>query len=334
MSAIAESPRAASRDSIRVQLARSAPVVSISFILLAVLLGFAVTTEEFLTSQNLLNVVRQSAPAVIVAVATTLVVTSAGIDLSVGSLVAFAGTTCALLLREGLDPAVVLPLILVMGLGIGLVNGYFTAYQGLPAFIVTLAALSILAGGAQVEAKGFTIAIEQQSWLVDLGQGRTAGIPNPAILALLIGVVGWVVLARTAYGRHLQGIGSNEEAVRRAGVPTKRVIMSVYGLSGAAAALAGVLVAARLQSGSASIGTGLELQVIAAVVLGGTSLFGGRGTIVGSILGVLTIGLINNGLILRGVEPFYVAVVQGTILLLAVWANERVFARWIRAAES
>jgi simple sugar transport system permease protein len=328
----AEIVAAPERESFGAVAARHAPVISIAVLLIAVLIGFGSTTDHFLTSDNLLNVLRQSAPAVVVGVAATLVISSAGIDLSVGSLVAFTGTSAALFLRDGLDPIVVLPLVLLLGAAVGAVSGWFVAYQGLPAFIVTLAGLSVLAGGAQVEAKGFTIGIEQQSWLVDLGQGKFAGIPNAAIVAGVVALVGWVILARTAYGRHLQGIGSNEEAVRRAGVRTKRVIASVYAISGFASALAGLLVATRLQSGSASIGTGLELQVIAAVVLGGTSLFGGRGTILGTILGVLTIALISNGLILRRVEPFYVSMVQGAILLLAVWANERVFARWLRSA--
>lgn len=322
------------RESFTARLARHAPVLSIAVLLIAVVVGFGLTTDHFFTTANFLNVVRQSAPAMVVAVAATLVITSAGIDLSVGSLVAFAGTTAALLLRDGLDPVLVLPLVLLIGLAIGLINGYFIAFQKLPAFIVTLAALSILLGGAQIQAKGFSIPIDKQTWLVDMGQGRTLGVPNAAMVALAVAVLGWVVLSRTTYGRHLQGIGSNEEAVRRAGVRTRRVIALVYGISGAAAALGGVLVATRLQAGSATIGTGLELQVIAAAVLGGTSLFGGRGTIVGTIIGVLTIALITNGLILRRVEPYYVYMVQGGILLLAVWANERLFARWIRAADT
>lgn len=315
-------------------LARHAPVLSIGLILAGVVIGFGIADDRFLTSTNILNVLRQSAPALIVAVAATLVITAAGIDLSVGSLVAFTGTTCALLLRDGLGPTAVFFAVLAIGAGVGALNGFFIAYQRLPAFIVTLAALSIVLGAAQLEAKGFSVPIDRQSWLTDLAQNEVAGIPAPAILALVVAGLGWVVLARTAYGRHVQGIGSNEEAVRRAGVRTHRVTASVYVISGLAAALAGLLVVGRLQSGSASIGTGLELQVIAAVVLGGTNLFGGKGTILGTILGVLAIAFINNGLLLERVEPFYVSMIQGAILLGAIWANARLFSRWIRAGDA
>jgi simple sugar transport system permease protein len=310
-------------------MAHHAPVISIAVILLVVVAGFSMSSDQFLTSTNLLNVLRQSAPALVVAVAQTLVITAGGIDLSVGSVAAFAGTTCALLLSGGMDPTLTFAVVLLIGGAIGLANGWFIAYQRLPAFIVTLATLSLALGASQLEAKGFSIAIERDSWILSVGQDYTLGMPNVAILAVLIALVGWIVLARTAFGRHLQGIGSNEQAVRRAGVPTTRVLASVYTISGAAAALAGILIVARLQSGASSIGTGLELQVIAAVVLGGTNLFGGRGTMVGTVFGVLTIALITNGLILMRVEPFWVSIVQGAILLFAIWANARVFSRWM-----
>jgi simple sugar transport system permease protein len=311
------------------QLRTQAPVVSIASILVAVVIGFSISTQYFFTSQNLLNVLAQSAPALIVAAGSTLVITAAGIDLSVGSLVAFTGATMGILLQHGLSPALVLLLALLIGATVGAANGFAIAYEKVPAFIVTLAALSILLGATQIETKGFSVEIDTSSWFINLGQGRIHGIPEPAIIAAAVLILAWVVLARSTYGTYIQGIGSNEEAVRRAGVRTRFVTLTIYAVSGLSAALGGLLVATRLQTGSSTAGTGLELQVIAAVVLGGTSLFGGRGSIAGSVFGVFTIALINNGLVLHDVSPFYVTIIQGSILLLAVWINTRVFSRWL-----
>ncbi|MEW6637949.1 MAG: ABC transporter permease, partial [Actinomycetota bacterium] len=160
-----------------------------------------------------------------------------------------------------------------------------------------------------------------------LGQGQVGPIPVPALLAVAVAVLGWVVMNYTKYGQYITGIGSNEEAVRRAGVNTRLVKLSAYMLTGAAAALGGMIYAARLTSGSANAAVAFELEVIAAVVLGGTSIFGGRGTIVGAVLGALTIAVISNGLILMRVSAFAVPIAQGLVLLLAIWANTKVFAR-------
>lgn len=310
-------------------LSKNAPVISIGLMMIVVIVGFSLTTEYFLTRQNFLNVLAQSAPALIVGAGATLVITSAGIDLSVGSLVAFSGATGAILLEHSLAPWLVLPLILLIGAAIGSASGFLIAYQRVPAFIVTLAALSILLGFTQIETQGFSIPIDTSQWFINLGQGRVASVPVPAMIAAGVLLLAWVVLSRMPYGRYLAGIGSNVEAVRRAGVSTRLVTASVYSISGLTAALAGLLVATRLQAGSATAGVGLELQVIAAVVLGGTSLFGGRGSVIGTIFGVFTIALINNGMVLNDVSPFYVTVIQGAILLLAVWANTRLFSRWL-----
>jgi simple sugar transport system permease protein len=221
-----------------------------------------------------------------------------------------------------------IPAMLLLGLAVGFVNGWFSAYQGIPAFIVTLATLSVVRGIALFQTRGYSISIDSSLYFVGLGQGCLGPIPVPVIIALLVALLGWIGLTKTKYGQYVTGIGSNEEAVRRAGVNTRLVKLSVYLLTGLAAALAGMMVAARLASGSANAAQGFELEAIAAVVLGGTNLFGGRGTIVGTVLGALTIGVIGNGLILLRVSPFLVPIVQGAILLLAIWANTRVFSRF------
>jgi simple sugar transport system permease protein len=303
-------------------------ILSIGGMLVVLGLVFSLTAEAFLTPGNMLNLLRQLAPLLVVSVAATFVITTAGIDLSVGSLVAFVSASSALLIRNGFDPGVVLTVMLVIGALFGSVNGYFIGYQRIPAFIVTLAGLTAVRGLALLLTQGYSIPIPSGLWFVGLGQGRVAGIPLPVLIAVPVVVVGWVVLTRTRFGNYVTGVGSNEEAVRRSGVNTKLVTLSVYLISGVAAALGGVLVAARLGSGSANAAVGFELEVIAAVVLGGTSLFGGEGSMVGTLLGALTIGVIGNGLILLGVSPFYVPIVQGVVLLVAILVNTKLFGRF------
>lgn len=302
-------------------------VMPILAIFLLVVGGFGATTEHFFTPNNITNVLRQGAPLVIVAVGATFVLVSAGIDLSIGAMASLCGVATALLLASGLPAELVLPLALVLAGGVGFANGYLIAFQRLPSFIVTLGTLSILSGSAQLLARGFSIPVAAPGWVLAIGQGRIGILPVPVILAFLVAAIGWLVLNRTAYGLRVRGIGSNAESVRRSGARVDLLITSVYMISSVTAAIAGIVIAMRLQSGSATAGTGMELQAIAAVVLGGTSLFGGKGSIVGTVLGVYTLGFIENGLILNHVDPFYVRIIQGTILLTALWANMRLFSR-------
>lgn len=306
-------------------LSSNAPVLSIAAFFFLVCVVFSIITDSFLTQVNLLNLLRQSAPILIVATAMTFVITTGGIDLSVGSNLALVNALAAISLAAGIPwPAVVL-LMLVLGVAIGAVQGYFVAYEGIPAFIVTLAGLSAIRGLALLLTEGYSIPISGDSWFVQIGRGWFLGVPLPAIIAFMAAIIGYIVLTRTRYGRYVTGIGANIEAVRRAGVDVRRHILSVYMLVGIAAALAGIVIAARLGSGSSNAGVGFELEVIAAVVLGGTNLFGGRGTIIGTALGALTIAVIGNGLILAHISPFFTQIVTGLIILLAIWLNTRLF---------
>jgi simple sugar transport system permease protein len=306
---------------------KNVAVLSILGVLILLVVIFSLVTATFLTPANILNLLRQNAPTLIVAVAMTFVITTAGIDLSVGSTVALTGALSAAMLAYPLSVEQTIPAMLILGLLVGFVNGWFSAYQGIPPFIVTLAALTAVRGGALLLTRGYSIPIDPTLYFVGMGQGQLGPVPVPVIIAGIVAALGWVGLNKTKYGQYVTGIGSNEEAVRRAGVNTRLVKLSVYLLSGLAAALAGMMVAARLASGSANAAQGFELEVIAAVVLGGTNLFGGRGTMIGTILGALTIGVISNGLILMRVSPFIVPVVQGVVLLLAIWVNTKVFGR-------
>ncbi|MGC9448057.1 ABC transporter permease [Cereibacter johrii] len=304
-----------------------AQVLSIALFFVLCMLFFGAMTTTFLTSGNLLNVVRQAAPILIVAVAMTLVITTAGIDLSVGSMVALINALAAIVMASGLDWTLTLPLMLVAGALIGGIQGWFIAYQGIPAFIVTLAGLSILRGFALYLTEGYSIPIRDAAGFFWLGRGEVLGFPVPALIAILVAVLGFVVMLRTQYGRQVIAVGSNMEAARRVGMPAKRVLASVYVVSGVASAVAGMLIAARLGSGSSNAAQGFELQVIAAVVLGGTSLMGGKASMLGTVLGTMTIAVIGNGLILMHISPFFTQIVTGTIILVAIWMNTRLFDR-------
>lgn len=305
-------------------------VVSIALFFLVVCVVFSIITASFLTAPNLLNIVRQSAPLLIVAAAMTFVITTGGIDLSVGSVLALVATLSAVLLQAGLPWPLVILAMLALGAAVGALQGFFIAYERIPAFIVTLAGLSVIRGFALLITGGYSIPIEPTSFFTVIGRAWFLGVPVPALIALVILALAYLVFNKTPFGRYVTGIGANAEAVRRAGVNTRLVTLFVYILSGAAAALAGIILAARLGSGSSNSGQGFELEVIAAVVLGGTSLFGGRGTLVGTVLGALTVAVIANGLILAHMSPFLTPIVTGTIILIAVWLNFRLFRGAVR----
>lgn len=307
------------------RISRNAQVLSIAAFFLLCCIIFSVSTTAFLTPGNILNLLRQSAPLLIVALAMTFVITSGGIDLSIGSMVALVNAVTATALHDGLPWPLVVAIALLTGSVVGLVQGWFIAFQRIPSFIVTLAGLSILRGVALLLTEGFSIPIEDGGIFSDIGRGNLIGLPVPAILAVLAALGAWFVLDRMKLGRHITAIGINPEAARRAGIATRAVTASVYVMTGVASAAAGVIIASRLSSGSSNAAVGFELDVIAAVVLGGTVLTGGRGTVVGTVLGALTIAIIGNGLILLHISPFFTQIVTGTIILSAIWLNSTVF---------
>jgi simple sugar transport system permease protein len=309
----------------------SGGVASIAVFFVVMVILFSLITDTFLTETNLLNILRQIAPLMIVAVAMTFVITTGGIDLSVGSVLALVNALAAISLQAGAPWPATVVIMLLVGAVVGLVNGFFVAREGIPAFIVTLAGLSAIRGLALYLTKGYSIPIDPSSPFNIIGRGWVFGIPLPAIIAVFILLAGYVVFNETTFGRYVTGVGANAEAVRRAGVNTQLVVLSVYVISGVAAGVAGIIIAARLGSGSSNAGVGFELDVIAAVVLGGTSLFGGRGTIIGTMLGALTVAVIGNGLILCHLSPFFTPIVEGVIILVAIWLNFRLFRTGRRA---
>ncbi|WP_165907024.1 ABC transporter permease [Gibbsiella quercinecans] len=300
-------------------------VVSIALFFIFCCVVFSLITSNFPTGNNWLNIIRQTAPLLIVASAMTFVITTGGIDLSVGSTLALVGALSAIALNQwGLPWPVVLIGGLLVGALVGLINGFFIAWEGIPAFIVTLATLAVVRGIALLITQGYSIPIPANSAFTFMGRAWVLGIPMPALIGIVVLIVAHIALNHMRFGRYVTAIGANAEGARRSGINTKTVTLRVYMLSGMAAALAGMIITARLGSGSSNQGEGFELQVIAAVVLGSTSLFGGFGTIIGTLLGALSIAVIQNGLILSHISPFYTQIATGTIILLAIWLNTRI----------
>ncbi len=300
-------------------------VVSIALFFIFCCVVFSLITSNFPTGNNWLNIIRQTAPLLIVASAMTFVITTGGIDLSVGSTLALVGALSAIALNQwGLPWPVVLIGGLLVGALVGLINGFFIAWEGIPAFIVTLATLAVVRGIALLITQGYSIPIPADSAFTFMGRAWVLGIPMPALIGIVVLIVAHIALNHMRFGRYVTAIGANAEGARRSGINTKAVTLRVYMLSGMAAALAGMIITARLGSGSSNQGEGFELQVIAAVVLGSTSLFGGFGTIIGTLLGALSIAVIQNGLILSHISPFYTQIATGTIILLAIWLNTRI----------
>ncbi|MFC3999348.1 ABC transporter permease [Nocardiopsis sediminis] len=284
---------------------------------------FGIAAPTFLTFGNLSNLATQIAPVVIVGVAMTFVITSGQIDLSVGSTIAFVAAVSAELLLSGLDSSLAIVIGIASGAFWGVVNGWLSAYNRIPPFVVTLATMSVIRGIALLRTEGFSVPIDNRLLLARIGDASFLGFSASAWIALVVAVLGAVLMQRTRFGQYVTGIGSQEESVRRAGVDTRRIKMLALMLTGAAAGVAGLLIAARLGSGSANSAQAFELTVIAAVVLGGTDLFGGRGSIAGTVIGAVITGAIANGLTLLGMSPFLTPIITGCVLILAIWINLR-----------
>ena len=283
----------------------------------AISLYLAATTPAFLTTANILSILLASSLIGIVAVGETFVIVTSGIDLSVGSVVAFTGVITGLAIHAHLP----VPLAVLLGIGVGAGCGAFNAFAitvlAMSPFIVTLAVLAMARGLAFIVTNGNTIFDFPDSF-DNIGGGNLGPLPIAALIAAFVFGLAWVVLSRTVLGAEIYAVGGNREAARLAGIPVGRTLALVYVASGALAGLGGVVLAGRLDSAQPIAAAGLELNAIAAVVIGGASLFGGKGSMLGTLLGVLIIGLINNGLTLKNVQPFWVQFIQGAVIFGAV----------------
>ena len=238
---------------------------------------------------------------------------------AVGAVMALVGTLAAgLMVNNGLPAPLALGAGLLIGLGIGLANGFLVAWGRMPAIIVTLATMGMARGLGLIYSGGYPIS-GLPSWISWFGVGRVGVVPVPVIIMVVIYALAWVLLQRTPFGRHVYALGGNETAARLSGVKTRRVKLAVYAISGLTSALAALVLTGRLMSGQPNAGVGFELDAIAAVVLGGTAIAGGRGLILGTLIGAVLLGILNNGLNLMGINPYLQDVIKGAIILLAIY---------------
>jgi ribose transport system permease protein len=287
----------------------------LSFLLLCLLLALA--NERFLTADNLLNILRQSTINGIISIGMMMVILTRGIDLSVGSILALATVMTADMLQHGWPAFPALIFCVVAGGALGLVNGLLVSVIRIPPFIATLGMMTFARGMALSYTEGQPVTGLGDSFRF-VGAGYLGPIPMPIVVAVLVYVGGFVLLERTPLGQHIRALGDNERAAYLTGLPVRRVFALVYIISGALAALAGAILIARLNSAQPTAGGGFEFDAIAAVVVGGTSFEGGEGTLWGTLIGVLIIAVLNNGLNLLNVPSFYQSVVQGIVIALAL----------------
>jgi ribose/xylose/arabinose/galactoside ABC-type transport system permease subunit len=290
-------------------------------VLVIIVLFLAWQSPNFLTAANLVVVSRQIALALFISIGMTFVILSGAIDLSVGSVVALVSVTVGqLMVTAGLQPVLATVLALVVGSLVGVFNGAVVAYTRIPSFVVTLGMLAMASGLALGMTQGQTISGFPAGFLA-IGQGSTLGVPNPVWLAAVAAVVAHLVLARTTFGRHVYLLGSNEQAALLSGISVRRTKILIFTIASTLAACAGIVETARLTVGQPSAGAGYELAAIGAVVIGGASLFGGEGSILGTVLGTTLLGLILNGLILLGISAYWQQVFSGAVIILAVGLN-------------
>lgn len=274
-------------------------------------------TPHFLTLSNLLNVLEQTALNAVVAVGMTFVIISGGIDLSVGSVLAFAGVTLGLALESGVPAPVAVVLALAVGLSCGLANGVLITIGRLPPFIATLGMMSVARGGALMMAEGRPISGFSEGFRA-LATERILMVPAPVVITALMYAVAHFVLGRTVFGRATYAIGGNEEAARLSGVQVRFHKTTIYGVAGLMSAAAAVVLTARLNSAQPTAGIMYELDAIAATVIGGSSLLGGEGSLIGTLIGALIMGVLRNGLNLLNVSSFVQQVVIGVVIIGAV----------------
>jgi ribose transport system permease protein len=321
-----------STGSALMQAARDHKVILVLLIVMLVIP--AIWAPEFFSVQNLINVARQAAITGIVAVGMTFVVLTSGIDLSVGSILALCGVMFALLIKS--DMGIPIAIIVATGLGvlIGVMNGVGVTFLAIQPFIMTLSTMAIASGVALLISNGTPIAFDTSSGMVALlGNGNVGGLPGPVIAFVLVAAAGVFVLRYLPFGRFVYGIGGGLEAARLSGVRTARVLIMVYAISGFCASIAGIITTCRLFVGHPTAGGFIMLDSIAAVVIGGTSLMGGRGGVIGTVAGVVLLAMVANLLNLLGVSPFNQQVAKGAIIILAVLftaqgMRERLIQQW------
>jgi inositol transport system permease protein len=304
----------------------------IVLILFAMLVAFSLLSEGFFTTRNLFNIVRQISFMGLIAIGVTMVIITGGIDLGSGSVLALAAVmatslaqlqTSATLKFPGLEVPIIIPVVVALGIGAftGIINGSLIAKFKIPPFIATLGMMTVARGFALIYSnKPLSQLTPEYNFI---GQGVLFGVPFPVIILVVVAIAVHIMLNNTPFGRYIYALGGNEQAARISGVNTDRVKIGVYTLAGLLSGLAGLVVSSRVGSGQPGQGVGIELDAIAAAVIGGTSLAGGIGTIWGTIVGALIIGVLDNGLILLNVDQYWITIVKGTIIVVAVIIDQR-----------
>ncbi|AXB33034.1 ribose ABC transporter permease [Vibrio campbellii] len=296
----------------------------IALIFLIVVVSFL--NPNFFTVDNILNILRQTSVNAIIAVGMTLVILTAGIDLSVGSVLALCGAFAASMIALEVPVLIAVPTALFAGAALGAISGIIIAKGKVQAFIATLVTMTLLRGVTMVYtdgrpiSTGFTETADAFAWF---GTGYALGIPVPVWLMVIVFAAAWYLLNHTRFGRYVYALGGNESATRLSGINVDRVKIGVYAICGMLAALAGIIVTSRLSSAQPTAGMGYELDAIAAVVLGGTSLMGGKGRIMGTLIGALIIGFLNNALNLLDVSSYYQMIAKAVVILLAVLVDNK-----------
>jgi ribose transport system permease protein len=296
------------------------PLERVNFLvlpLLLIMLGLALATDKFFTANNLFNIMRTASVFMVIGVGQTFVITSANIDLSVGSMLALIAALAGTYLATGGSVIVAILMALALGIVFGALNGLIVTRLGVPALLATLGTLVAYRGIVQEYMQG-DYHVSFPDPIVFIGQGMIGPVPVPVIIALSVAVIGSLLLRFTRFGRYCIAIGGNEDATRLAGINVNRWKTIVFAFQGLLVGLASIMLMGRLNAAHPSIGQGLELHVIAGVVLGGTSLFGGKGSIMGTVLGMLLIGVLENGLLLAGLGFFWQQIFLGMLIIFAV----------------
>ncbi|AID44633.1 Ribose ABC transport system, permease protein RbsC [Candidatus Arthromitus sp. SFB-mouse-NL] len=292
----------------------------IGLIILCVVI--TIVSPAFMTLSNITNIFTQVSTNAIIAIGMTFVILTGGIDLSVGSTVAISGALAASILKSTNNIPLAILVAAITGIVIGLINGILISKGKLQAFIVTLATMTIFRGATLVFTNGTPISKLSETF-VKIGNGKIGFIPIPVIITIVILIISIYLLTQTRFGRYLYALGGNEDSAKLSGINTNKIKTLVYMISGFASSIAGIIIASRIGSASPNAGTSFELDAIAAVVIGGTSLSGGEGKITGTIIGALIIGVLNNGLNLMNVSPFYQSIVKGLVILIAVLLDKK-----------
>ena len=312
------------RSTIRERLSGVVSQLAAAGALIVVFVFLSVASPVFLSADNLFNIGVQTSYTAVIAIGMTLVIITAGIDLSVGSVAALSGVVGVVLMTKAGIPVVpaILGGVFVGGI-CGLVNGLLVSVAGLNPFIATLGMLSVARGLVYIPTNARAVFGAPDSFRL-LGQGVIGSIPIPIIVVAVVAAIGYVVLSRTKLGRYAYAMGSNREAARLSGIPIKRYLTAVYVISGALAGFGGMIASSQVDSGQPNFGMGLELDAIAAAVIGGASLIGGQGTVVGTLIGAFLIALIRNGSVLLDVNIYYQQVIIGVVIWVAVlWDQYR-----------